>query len=258
MRGAPTRSYGHRHRALGAGGKPSLGGLAVDQKTTGGGERIRRSRAVRALLLSDHEQQIDAILSGVDERLCGNHHRGGDALRVAGAASSELCTLQRGTDEGWNGIQVRGKGDGSVPARRPNVGVTGRELLVSDAPASLAQPSRGELDGGTLRSGQRWLSDERMRELDDVGHRHNLSHPPGEGETVRARGVYHERSRGTGDTENRCGNVLTAGGKSASFLLPNKTRITAVTPHPRRHDVADRISFAGCTLQWLTSTAFQR
>src|SRR6476620_2278992 len=97
-----------------------------------------------------------------------------------------------------------------------------------------------------------------MREVDDVGNRHNLSHAPGEGETVRQRRVSHDRATGVCSAEESQGNILTACGLPANFLLPNKTRIMAVILHPRRHEVADSNSFAGCYLQWLTSTAFQR
>jgi hypothetical protein len=58
--------------------------------------------------------------------------------------------------------------------------------------------------------------------------------------------------------KKRAEKVLTAMRSAVNFLIPNKTRIMAVTLPRRQHDVADRYLFAGNSLQWLTSTAFQR
>jgi hypothetical protein len=59
-------------------------------------------------------------------------------------------------------------------------------------------------------------------------------------------------------SEKSAEKVLTAIRSTVNFLIPNKTRIMAVTFPRRQHDVADRYLFAGNVLQWLTSTAFQR
>lgn len=198
------------------------------------------------------------MLTGLGERLGGDHHRRSDPLRVAGTASGEMRTSSRRADEGWNGVQMRGKGDGAESARCPDVGVTGGKLLVRDSPASLAQPRCSELDGWSFSSCERRLSDQRMREVDDVGHRHNLSQPLLEGETVRAPRVYDGSSKGTSSGEKKREKVLTTRRRSTNFLLPNKTRITALTPILGDTTSPNRYLFAGNDLSWLTSTAFQR
>ena len=60
------------------------------------GETVRGARAVGALLFSDDEEQVDALFAGLRELVGGDEHRGGDALRVAGAAAVELVPHELG------------------------------------------------------------------------------------------------------------------------------------------------------------------
>jgi hypothetical protein len=70
--------------------------------------------------------------------------------------------------------------------------------------------------------------------------------------------VYEEGTAGERPLQKKREKVLTTARWIVNFLIPNKTRITAVTLPRRQHDVADCYLFAGNALQWLTSTAFQR
>ena len=72
---------------------------------------IRGAGAVGAFLLTDHEEQIDALLAGVGEALGSAQHCRSDALRVARTTAVEPFSLETRGQIRRHSIEVRGQRD---------------------------------------------------------------------------------------------------------------------------------------------------
>src|SRR3954469_20570000 len=93
---SPTGSDRRAQGAFGTACEPALGGFPVDQEPAPGRQIVCRARAVGALLLSHHQQQIDALLPVGNETVSRYDHRRSDALGVRRTAAVESFPLESG------------------------------------------------------------------------------------------------------------------------------------------------------------------
>ena len=108
VRLAPVCTYDETQGALAAACEAALGGLTIYEIATGGVEIVRGTRAIRALLFTDDEKQIYAILAVSGKLLRRRHHRGGYSLGIAGAASVQPVAAEPWRVKWRDGVEMRG------------------------------------------------------------------------------------------------------------------------------------------------------
>ena len=154
---APARHQPDAQHAARRHAQQIVGRLAVDKVAGPGGQQVRRTRAVAAALLADHEQQPDLAAPGPPQPV-GRHDLGGDApFGVAGAATEDQIALLPAAEKGGHAVQMRGEHHvGRVERRQevePGLVHPLLEHLPAPPPEILAKPAcqsrlaaRGRID----------------------------------------------------------------------------------------------------------------
>src|ERR1700736_6649820 len=202
---------GGAKRALGAARQLALGRLSVDQKATLRSKIVCRSRAVRALFLSDDEQQLDALFAAADEPVRRDQHRRRNSFRVRSPATKQLRPLESGWDIWGNRVEMRGESHTPSGARCPDVGASPAHLLKGHVPAAAHEPPRNEIHGGPLGARCRLNRQQLRRKRDDISHAEKLA-PLADG--VRTRRTSLEIT--STSFKRRSGRGFELGGSRAS------------------------------------------
>src|SRR6266446_3503735 len=101
VRLSPARADRRPQRALGTTRQFAFRRLAIDEEATVRAQIVRGAGTVGPLFLADDEHS-HALLAAADEAILRYHHRGGESLRVGGAAPEETRPFQRRLDEWGN------------------------------------------------------------------------------------------------------------------------------------------------------------
>src|SRR6185503_20358825 len=121
MRGAAGGAHDDAERSLRSARELAFGRFAVDEEFARRLETIRGARTVGAFLFPDDKQEIDALFAGLRQVVGGNEHGGGDALRIACAATVEAIAVESRRDVGWHRVEVRRERDAASVSLGPHV-----------------------------------------------------------------------------------------------------------------------------------------
>ena len=83
--------------------------------------RVRDARPIAAALLSDDEQEADAVFALLAQRHNSRDLRRKDSFRVARPSAVQAIALDTAWKEGWDAVEVRRQNDGWRLGDRENI-----------------------------------------------------------------------------------------------------------------------------------------
>src|SRR5882672_5303269 len=187
VRLSPARPDRRPQRALRTTRQFAVRRFAIDEKATVHAQIVRGAGPVGPLFLTDDEEHSYALLAAADEAIRRYHHRGGESLRVGGAAPEETSPFQPRRDEWGDGVEMSRECDAAFPPgfRGPDVRASARHFLKGHVPTARHQPARHVVDDSPLGSSRRFYGHELGGERHDIGHARKLARREGDVRTMR-------------------------------------------------------------------------